>query len=245
MNILAIDTSTKTAGVAIKKDNQIFEYYIDNEITHSEKLLPLIANSLEKQNLTLDNINLLGIINGPGSFTGLRIGVATLKAFAQVKNLNIFSFSSTAAIAYSAYKKTNCRLKYFVSLIDARNDRVFFDIKKIESTVDDKLNITNLYNTNNLHIDDAIKEISNYFNLNNISISDVCVAGKGADKFKNTLLNSHFLKENLFELYPTPGDIIDLYFKINNKENFTFNAFTLDANYERKSQAERMNDNEK
>lgn len=244
MNILAIDTTTKTAAVTLKKDNEIFEESITNEITHSEKLLPIISNTLEKSTLTLDNLDLLGIINGPGSFTGIRIGVATLKAIAQVKNLNIFSISSTTAISYVAFNKLN-NLKYFVSLIDARNDRVYFKIEKVEKDCDGKIDITTILPTDNMVITEAIENISCFFDNNKISKEDICIAGKGVDKFTSIFTENGYVKENLLELYPTPRDLINLYTDIKNPSNYIFNAFSLDANYERKSQAERMSKNGK
>lgn len=105
MNILAIDTTTKTASVSVKTNNNIYTDSIQNEITHSEKLLPLIDKVLTNSKLNLKDISMLACINGPGSFTGIRIGLSTIKAFSQVQNINIFSINSLELLAYSTMLK--------------------------------------------------------------------------------------------------------------------------------------------
>ena len=80
MNILAVDTAGKTAGVALMQDGRLlYEVYFDGGLTHSETLLPLIDTCLKLCGLTCADIDLFGVNAGPGSFTGLRIGLATLR----------------------------------------------------------------------------------------------------------------------------------------------------------------------
>ena len=89
MNILGIDTTTKSASCTILKENEYYTKEVTNEITHSEKLLPIIHETLKENNLTLDNIDMFATINGPGSFTGLRIGISTVKAFSDVTKIPV------------------------------------------------------------------------------------------------------------------------------------------------------------
>ena len=126
MNILGIDTTTKSASCSIYNNSKYYTKSISNEITHSEKLLPIIHETLKENNLTLDNIDMFATINGPGSFTGIRIGLATIKAFAQVKEIDIFSISSIDLISYVAFRNSDENEKYILSLIDARNNRVYY-----------------------------------------------------------------------------------------------------------------------
>ena len=84
MNILSIDTTTKVAGVSLQYNNEITKKSLSNEVTHSEKLLPLIDEILNENNISLKDIDMYACINGPGSFTGIRIGLSTLKAFSFV-----------------------------------------------------------------------------------------------------------------------------------------------------------------
>ena len=135
MNILALDTTTKKATVAIKTDSKLYIECIDNEITHSEKLLPLIDNILNEANITIQDIDLLACTLGPGSFTGVRIGIATLKAIAKVINKEIFGITSLELLALNGIKKgaTKKSYDYVLSLIDAKNNRAYFSLYKLEN----------------------------------------------------------------------------------------------------------------
>ena len=86
MKILAVDTSSKLCSVAILEDtNLIKKIELDNGLTHSETLMPLIQQLLNECSLSLNNIDLLVSDIGPGSFTGIRIGVSSCKAFLNIK----------------------------------------------------------------------------------------------------------------------------------------------------------------
>ena len=83
MNILAVDTAGKSAAVAILRDDTLlYETQCNNGMTHSETLLPMIDTALRACGLTMEDIDLLGVTSGPGSFTGLRIGLAAVKGLA-------------------------------------------------------------------------------------------------------------------------------------------------------------------
>lgn len=91
MKILSIDTSSKICSVCLLEDDKIIkEINIDDGNTHSQNLMPLIDEIFKSTNLTLDNIDLLACSKGPGSFTGVRIGISTIKAFADVKNIRCY-----------------------------------------------------------------------------------------------------------------------------------------------------------
>ena len=83
MNILAVDTAGKSAAVAILRDDTLlYETQCNNGMTHSETLLPMIDTALRACGLTMEDIDLLGVTSGPGSFTGLRIGLSVVKGLA-------------------------------------------------------------------------------------------------------------------------------------------------------------------
>lgn len=121
MKILAASTSSKNASVALlENDICIKELNICDEKTHSEKFMPLIDELLKSCNVTLSDIELIVVDNGPGSFTGIRIGIATIKAIAEFKNIPVVSCSSLEGLAYNAKD-----VDYICSLIDARNNQVY------------------------------------------------------------------------------------------------------------------------
>ncbi len=219
MKILAIDTTTKKAGVALKYNDQIYFSQIDNEITHSEKLLPLLDEVLSACNTSLKDIDLFAITLGPGSFTGVRIGIASIKAIAKVTNKKIFGTTSLTLLAIDGIKKCAFTPKYVLSLMDARNQRVYYNLYKYS---DGKLSSTDfagndyandvIAKTNNMNLEDLIIVIDNNTNVNltNVTIADLDLT-------------------NIFALDMT-ADLFDY--------------LTLDAKYYRKSEAERTSEGE-
>ena len=142
MKILAIDTSSKICSTAIlENENLIDEINLDNGKTHSENLLPIISQILERNNLKLSDVDLIACSVGPGSFTGIRIGIASIKAIAEVNNIPIASVTSLETLA-----RIDTSNKIKVCIIDARNNQVYFGIfdkeyNKLEEYVADDINV--------------------------------------------------------------------------------------------------------
>ena len=134
MNILALDSSAAVASVAILSDNTVLgEYFLDNGNTHSETILPMTESLLSRLSMTVDDIDLFAVSIGPGSFTGLRIGVATIKGLSFGKNKPCVGISTLEALAYNleGFSGILC------PVMDARRNQVFTalfrsDGKKIE-----------------------------------------------------------------------------------------------------------------
>ncbi len=105
MLILALDSSATTATVSLLEDGlPIASSHIYDKLTHSEKLLPMVDSLLNFVQKSLDEVDLISISSGPGSFTGVRIGVSCVKGLAYSKNIPITAVSTLEALAY------NCRL---------------------------------------------------------------------------------------------------------------------------------------
>lgn len=234
MNILAIDTTTKTASVSVKNNNNLYMDKIENEITHSEKLLPLINKVLNDSNSKLSDMSMLACINGPGSFTGIRIGLATIKALAQVQKLNIFSINSLELIAYSTILK-NEDTKYVISMASTNNDRVFYSIYNLEKK-EEKYIITAITEIKNDYIDEAVEQIKEFVKENNIS-NNFCISGNCINNFQDELST---INCNKYNFYPDTNDCIHVIEYIHDISKYTFNAYSLKATYARPSQAERM-----
>ena len=84
MIILSIDSSTPVAGIAVADGNQLLgEIMLNTKNTHSEKLMPLVQQLLQELQLTVQDLDAIAVTQGPGSFTGLRIGMATAKGLVQ------------------------------------------------------------------------------------------------------------------------------------------------------------------
>lgn len=122
MRILALDTACPTASCAITEDGRLLaESAIHGARTHSQKLLPLIANLLASVDLTPSGIDLFAVSVGPGSFTGLRIGVVTAKGLAYATGRPLAGIPTLEALAYSvpSFDGVIC------PMIDARNQQAF------------------------------------------------------------------------------------------------------------------------
>ena len=102
MKILSIDTASNICGVSVLENKKLICNLDTNTgRTHSENLMPMIKNALEKSNLTLEDIQLISCDIGPGSFTGIRIGVATIKAFNDGLGIPCIGVSSLESLAYN------------------------------------------------------------------------------------------------------------------------------------------------
>ncbi len=103
MKILALDSSATVASVALCEDETLLaEYTLNNGNTHSETLLPMVETLLSHFGITVDDVDLFAASTGPGSFTGVRIGAATLKGLAFAKNTPCVGVSTLEALAENA-----------------------------------------------------------------------------------------------------------------------------------------------
>ena len=123
MKILAIDTASEICSVAILEDTTLIHHlYTKDSNTHSVNLMPLIDKILKECNLSLKDIGLFACNKGPGSFTGIRIGISTLKAFGDVTSKPCVGVSSLKSLAYLVKDSTD---SYVCSFIDAKHENVY------------------------------------------------------------------------------------------------------------------------
>ena len=100
MNILAVDTSGPVAGIAILKDGCVtFEETVVNKLTHSANLMPMIDAALTRTGMTLRDMHRLAVVVGPGSFTGVRIGVSTVKGLSHGSGIPCVAIDALQAMA--------------------------------------------------------------------------------------------------------------------------------------------------
>lgn len=160
---LFIDTSYKSLFIGIVNDNVLIDKVnIFAEATFAEKLVPEIDSIFRKNNLELKHIDKLFVTVGPGSFTGIRIGLAVCKTLAFALNKKIVPISS---LEFMATTKTDT--KYKIPFIDARHDKVFAGIYDNEGNIvvpDSYCSLNDLIN----HIEDSYAFIS-YDNLDGIN----------------------------------------------------------------------------
>ncbi|HOM01491.1 MAG TPA: tRNA (adenosine(37)-N6)-threonylcarbamoyltransferase complex dimerization subunit type 1 TsaB [Acetivibrio sp.] len=122
MKILALDTSALVAAVAVMEDDRLLaEYMLNHRKTHSQQLVAMIREVLGSLELEPKDIDVFAASTGPGSFTGLRIGVTTVKAMAYATGKPVVSVPTLDAIAY------NIPISSFTicPVMDARNNQVY------------------------------------------------------------------------------------------------------------------------
>ena len=125
MKILAIDSSGMVASVAIvEDDNLIAEYSVNYKKTHSQTLLPMVDEIVRMIELDTATIDAIAVAAGPGSFTGLRIGSATVKGLAQALGKPVVAVPTVDALAYNLYGTG----ALVCPLMDARRNQTYTGI---------------------------------------------------------------------------------------------------------------------
>ena len=218
MKILAIDSASDVCSVALlDNDNLIDEINLENGRTHSENLMPLVDEIIKRNNMDIKDIELLGCTVGPGSFTGIRIGVASIKPIAEVLNIKVASVTSLEVLSKNVDDESNR-----VCLIDARNNQVYFGAFDKDS---------------NLIMEYAADDINAV--LEQIKLDNITFVGNGAelhkDLIKATFPNAKFSDNNKQSAKNVGFMTYKKYL-----ENKLENADTIIPIYLRKSQAERL-----
>lgn len=122
MTILGVESSATAASAAIIKDGKLLsEVFSDTGLTHSQTLLPMIENCIKNAGINIEQIDRIAVANGPGSFTGVRIGIATVKGIAFANNIPCVEVSTLESMAYNIpfFNGVIC------SVMDARCNQVY------------------------------------------------------------------------------------------------------------------------
>lgn len=130
MKILAMDSSALTASVAVCEDEKLLgEYTLNNGNTHSENLLPMTESLLKFLDLSVSDIDAFAVSIGPGSFTGIRIGVSTVKGLAFGSDKPCAGVSTLEALAYNLALTDGL----ICPVMNARRDQVYTALFRAES----------------------------------------------------------------------------------------------------------------
>lgn len=190
MKILAIDTASNICGVSILEDNNLL-IKLDTDIgrTHSENLMPMIKSALEKTNLSLSDIELIVCDKGPGSFTGIRIGLATANAFCDSLGIPSIGISSLEALSYQIKNDA-----FIASILDCKNNNCYFALYKLNNS-----RYKTIIEPKACTIDEVIQELEAYKNDFIHFIGDATPLY--LDLLKSNFSNSKFTAENKLDSY--------------------------------------------
>jgi len=225
MRILAIETTGDVCSVAIGKGEELLCYQsIHDKNTHSVNLMPLIDRCLYLSDLSIDDVDAFAVNIGPGSFTGIRIGVCTVKGFALEKEKPCIAVNTLDSLAENAreFKGTIC------PLIDARRCESYYAVYKSDGK---EISCLSDYGADKLEIF-----------LGELPEGNVCFVGDGALNYKEFIIEKMgeravFLDEK--RMYPNAKSVLKIaQGKASNSEFVS--AYDIMPYYFRKSQAEQM-----
>ncbi|MFD1472496.1 tRNA (adenosine(37)-N6)-threonylcarbamoyltransferase complex dimerization subunit type 1 TsaB [Companilactobacillus mishanensis] len=181
MKILAFDTSNKPLTVAVVEDGKVLAHMESTEIkTHSVSILPDIQESLKTANLSVNDIDLIAVADGPGSYTGVRIAVTVAKTLAFTLNKPLVGVSSLRVLAANG---TDGKLA--VPVIDARNDNAFAGAYILKSN-----EVVNVIADQHISMDKLFELLANY-DENNIQF--VNVSEHLAELIQNKMPNAEII----------------------------------------------------
>lgn len=224
MKILAIDTSTTHSSCSVMEDNNIVgDFSINQSMSHNEILLVMVDEVLKKLNIDIEDIDLFVAVTGPGSFTGIRIGVTVVKALAMALNKPIVAVNTLEALSFGIFSD-----KKKIPLIDARGERVYYGVYEGISNI-------NIVAPALLTIDELLEEFSNK--------GEFVFAGDCVNLYKDRIL-----KNKNFEITPAClNSCISRNACVIGKHKFESgdisDCFNLSPEYVRLSQAQRDMEN--
>jgi len=225
MKILAVDSSAVTASAAVYENERIIsEGFVNNGLTHSQTLLPITDGVVENAGLSYDDIDLFAVTVGPGSFTGVRIGVSTVKGLAFAKEKSCVAVSSLEAIAFGCdwFNGVVC------CAMDARRNQVYNALFKAENGV-----LTRLCDDRAIAIDELLKELDEQY-----PDAPVIISGDGAALVYNSAENERCLLAPQNVRY-VRGSFVAKAAQIQVESGKICSADELNPVYLRMSQAER------
>ncbi len=160
--LLSLDSSAVTASVALTDGDRVIKSeFVNSGLTHSETLLPMVKRVMGDNEFS--SLDAVAITAGPGSFTGVRIGVATVKGIAFAGNIPCYGVSTLEAIAYN-FVDENCVV---CAVMDARRMQFYNAIFKVENGI-----VSRFTPDRAISIDDLREELKQY--------DSVIIAGDGA-----------------------------------------------------------------
>ena len=227
MKILAIDTSAKTATAALTDGRRLLSLYTQNVgLTHSETMLPMVEALLRDAKTDVDEIDMFACAVGPGSFTGVRIGVSLVKGLAFGKNKICVGISTLESLA----RNIEVDGAVIVPVMDARRERLYSAVFKYENgkylrLTDDDANPVNK----------IAEEISKY-------VGDIYFVGDGYDIIGKAVEIKNKTPEalRLPSGYSAALAALDKYESATAEERKNFTDALLSPDYLRPSQAERI-----
>ena len=224
MLLLGIETSTPICSVALSDSEHILaEYTLELGIHHSERLLPMVQRILDDAAVSLPDLSGIAIASGPGSFTGLRIGMSTAKGLCMALDIPLLAVPTLQALAFSVLSNgmTVC------AMLDARREEVYGGVYRLEAGgpvafVEDQAGCVRSF----------LSELPR----------PVWFTGDGARAYREQIVeaigvDAHFVPDSMGR--PQAGSVVRLGIKLLNRGNVS-DPGVVEPTYLRRSQAEQV-----
>ena len=224
MKVLGIDTSSNATSIAVIEDNKLIcEYTVNTKTTHSQKLMPMIENMLKISEVNVNHMDIIAICQGPGSFTGLRIGMATAKALSHVNNLPIVGVNSLELLAGNM----DLTDKKICSILDAQRTQVYMGQYKFENN-----KLVELKSIDVVEIDHLLEELKS-------SKEEWILVGEAVYKYEAKIKEI----ENIYVPAPShnvnkASSLCSIAMSKYNQNIDIYDCYSINPVYIRKSQAE-------
>ena len=224
MKILALDSSGPNCSVALLDDTTVIaNFNLNNGITHSETLVPLVDELSKFANMTINDVDAFACSIGPGSFTGLRIGMATAKAIAHVNDIPVIGVNSLEALAANM----NLCDKKICSILDAPRNQVYTGRYHYEGT-----KLVEIKEIGIQPIDELLEELSQ-------SGEEWILVGEAVYKYEDKIREISNIEIPAASNNVTKAGSLCSVAKVKFDEGKDiFNCYTVNPLYIRKSQAE-------
>lgn len=198
--ILNIETSTKNCSVSISKDDELLSLVeeVSLNYSHSERLHSYIEEALKQASISLDKIDAISVSKGPGSYTGLRIGVSTAKGLCFALNKPLISIETLEVLA----NKVEVNDGYIIPLLDARRMEVYSAV----------------YNEDYKLVREIEAEIIDENSFEEFGNSSLYLIGDGAKKCEEVLKEENF--NFITDTYPSAKEMVELSFSKYKKSDF-------------------------
>lgn len=234
MNILAIDSSSKVASCAILSGEKLLgEVYLDAGLVHSTTLAPMVKNLLDLSSFNIKEVDLFCVSNGPGSFTGVRIGVSLVKGMALALGKKTLGVSTLYSMAFNA---VDLKDAVICPCMDARRNQFYSALFNLEN-----------FKVSRITEDTAISAEDLLLKLEENKNENIILVGDGADLFfnfvkeKDIALNSKIRILSSGYRYQTAKNVAFAALNLLEKGEKTVHPKDLAVNYLRPSQAEISN----
>jgi len=203
--ILNLETATKNCSVALAKNGKTIacKEIATQNFSHAEKLHVFIEEILSENNIQFSDLNAIAVSQGPGSYTGLRIGVSSAKGFCFALNIPLIAIDTLQLLA----KQITIENGIILPMIDARRMEVFSAI----------------YDKNHIQIRTTQAEIIDETSYQEI-LEKIHLVGDGIEKFKNTLTNEKFIFHDDI-VFPSAKEMSEISFEKFQKSDFVDVAY--------------------